>query len=187
VTFDELEELFYALKINASPSAFHGFLCGRLTCGAVAIDLLVEASTEWLALSDEQAEAADSDFRDFYEASLSNLEDISFLFKPTLPEDDLPLEERLIAVGEWCGNYISGLAEGLGDSFELSDDGKEALNDLGAIGQISVDLESDDDGEHDYTELVEYVRLAVQVIFTDLHPELDSELNSDSESNPTIH
>ena len=91
MTFDELEELFYALKINASPSAFHGFLCGRLTCGAVAIDLLIEASTEWLALSEEQAEAADNDFRDFYEASLSNLEDISFLFKPTLPNDDLPL------------------------------------------------------------------------------------------------
>jgi hypothetical protein len=115
------------------------------------------------------------------------LGDISFLFKPTLPDDDLPLEERLIAVGEWCGNYISGLAEGLGESFDLSDDGREALNDLSAIGQISADLESDDDGERDYTELVEYVRLAVQVIFTDLHPELDAELNSDSESNPTIH
>ena len=187
MTFDQLEELFYSLKINASPSAFHGFLCGRLTCGAVAIDLLIEATTEWLALSEEQAEAADKDFRDFYEASLSNLGDISFLFKPTLPDDDLPLEERLIAVGEWCGNYISGLAEGLGESFDLSDDGREALNDLSAIGQISADLESDDDGERDYTELVEYVRLAVQVIFTDLHPELDAELNSDSESNPTIH
>lgn len=187
MTFDELEELFYALKINASPSAFHGFLCGRLTCGAVAIDLLIEASTEWLALSEEQAEAADNDFRDFYEASLSNLEDISFLFKPTLPNDDLPLGERLVAVGEWCGNYISGLAEGLGEKFELSDDGKEALDDLGAIGQISVDFESDEDGEHDYTDLVEYVRLAVQVIFTDLHPEIDSELNEDSESNPTLH
>jgi|TARA_B100000768_G_scaffold29139_1_gene27544 hypothetical protein len=187
VTFDQLEELFYSLKINASPSAFHGFLCGRLTCGAVAIDLLIEATTEWLALSEEQADAADKDFRDFYEASLSNLGDISFLFKPTLPDDDLPLEERLIAVGEWCGNYISGLAEGLGESFDLSDDGREALNDLSAIGQISADLESDDDGERDYTELVEYVRLAVQVIFTDLHPELDAELNSDSESNPTIH
>ena len=187
MTFDQLEELFYSLKINASPSAFHGFLCGRLTCGAVAIDLLIEATTEWLALSEEQADAADKDFRDFYEASLSNLGDISFLFKPTLPDDDLPLEERLIAVGEWCGNYISGLAEGLGESFDLSDDGREALNDLSAIGQISADMESDDDGERDYTELVEYVRLAVQVIFTDLHPELDAELNSDSESNPTIH
>ena len=77
--------------------------------------------------------------------------------------------------------------EGLDENFELSDDGKEALDDLGAIGQISVDFESDEDGEHDYTDLVEYVRLAVQVIFTDLHPEIDSELNEDSESNPTLH
>ena len=38
MTFEQLEDLFYALKINASPSAFHGFLCGRLTCGAVEIE-----------------------------------------------------------------------------------------------------------------------------------------------------
>ena len=102
-------------------------------------------------------------------------------FQPILPDDELPLSERLVAVGEWCSNYISGLAEGLGEEFEISEDGKEALDDLAAIGQISVDFESEDDGERDYTELVEYVRLGVQVIFTDLHPDLSVE------STPTIH
>jgi uncharacterized protein YgfB (UPF0149 family) len=91
------------------------------------------------------------------------------------------LSERLAAVGEWCSNYLSGLAEGMEDDLAISEDGKEALGDLGAIGQISVEFENDDDGERDYTELVEYVRLAVQVIFTDLHPELDPQ------NNPTIH
>ena len=84
-------------------------------------------------------------------------------------------------MGEWCSNYLSGLAEGMEDSFDVSEDGKEALSDLGAIGQISVDFETDDDGERDYTELVEYVRVAVQVVFTDVNPELDPE------KNPTIH
>jgi uncharacterized protein YgfB (UPF0149 family) len=181
VTFEQLEDLFYSLKINASPSAFHGFLCGRLTCGAVEIEHLIEVSSAWLALSEDQAEVAESELRDFYETSLSNLEDLSFLFQPILPDDELPLSERLVAVGEWCSNYISGLAEGLGEEFEISEDGKEALDDLAAIGQISVDFESEDDGERDYTELVEYVRLGVQVIFTDLHPDLSVE------STPTIH
>jgi uncharacterized protein YgfB (UPF0149 family) len=109
------------------------------------------------------------------------LEDVSFLFKPTLPDDELPLGDRLVAIGDWCSNYISGLGDGMGDSFEFSEDGREALEDLTAIGQISVDFESDDEGERDYTELVEYVRLAVQVIFSDLHP------NMKSEESPTIH
>jgi|TARA_B110000977_G_scaffold168154_1_gene217164 uncharacterized protein YgfB (UPF0149 family) len=181
VTFEELEDLFYAVKITASPSAFHGFLCGRLTCGAVSIDDLIETSSDWLTLSEEQSEAAQPSLRDFFESSLSNLEDVSFLFQPLLPEDELPLGERLSAVGEWASNYISGLAEGMESNFEVSGEGKEALDDLAAIGQVSLDFETEDEGERDYTELVEYIRIAVQVIFTDLHPELNADLE------PTIH
>ena len=101
MTFGELEDLFYAVKITASPSAFHGFLCGRLTCGAVGIEDLIDMSSDWLTLSDEQCEAAEPALRDFFESSLSNLEDVSFIFQPLLPEDELPLGERLSAVGEW--------------------------------------------------------------------------------------
>jgi uncharacterized protein YgfB (UPF0149 family) len=117
---------------------------------------------------------------EFYESALSNLQDLSFLFQPLLPDDELPLNERLVAVGDWCSNYISGLGDGMGAEFEVSADGKEALEDLAAIGQISTDFESDD-GERDYAELVEYIRIAVQLVFSDLHPELDSE------AEPTIH
>ena len=55
------------------------------------------------------------------------------------------------------------------------------MDDLAAIGQVSLDFETEDECERDYTELVEYIRSAVQVIFTDLHPELNADLE------PTIH
>jgi uncharacterized protein YgfB (UPF0149 family) len=142
---------------------------------------LVEASTKWLALAEDQTEPAETALEEFYSASLSNIQDLSFLFQPLLPDDELPLNERLVAIGDWCSNYISGLGDGMGDEFEVSVEGKEALEDIAAIGQISVDLESDDDGERDYTELVEYIRIAVQLIFADLHPELETDVQ------PTIH
>jgi uncharacterized protein YgfB (UPF0149 family) len=69
----------------------------------------------------------------------------------------------------------------MGDEFDVSVDGKEALEDISAIGQISVDFETDEDGERDYAELIEYIRIAVQLVFADLHPELDAE------AEPTIH
>jgi uncharacterized protein YgfB (UPF0149 family) len=147
----------------------------------VDLKQLVDTSTSWLGLSSEQAEAAENDFEEFYQSSLNNLEDISFLFLPVLPDDELPLTERLVAVGEWCTNYISGLGEGMGKEFDISMDGKEALEDISAIGQISVDFEIEDDGERDYAELVEFIRIAVQLIFSDLRPELDTE------AEPTIH
>ena len=62
----------------------------------------------------------------------------------------------------------------MGAEFDISEDGKEALQDIAAIGQISTDLDTDqeaeEDGEKDYLELVEYVRIAVQLIFSDLDP-----------------
>lgn len=45
-----------------------------------------------------------------------------------------------MAVGQWCSNYISGLGDGMSDGFSVSDDVKEALEDIAAIAQVSVDL-----------------------------------------------
>jgi uncharacterized protein YgfB (UPF0149 family) len=73
----------------------------------------------------------------------------------------------------------------MGLEFEVSEEGKEALQDISAIAQISTDLDSDEeaeeDGEKDYLELVEYVRIAVQLIFSDLDP------MAKAEPEPTIH
>lgn len=181
MTFDQLEDLFYQLSAKASASGFHGFLCGRLSCGSVQLDDLVNSSTQWLGLEEDSAQAARSPLEDFFQSTLNDLTDISFLFKPLLPDDELPLPERLLAVGEWCSNYLSGLGEGMGEEFEVSQDGKEALQDIAAIAQISSDLEVDKDGEQDYMELVEFIRIAVQLIFSDLVPEMDQQ------ANPTIH
>lgn len=181
MTFEQLEDLFYALNIKASASGFHGFLCGRLSSGPVEMQDLVTSTTQWLTLQEEAAEAAEEPLKTFYEEALSNLQDISFLFKPLLPDDELPLAERLVAVGDWCSNYISGVGEGMGAEFEVSAEGKEALEDLAAIGQISTEFDFDEDGERDYQELVEYIRIAVQLVFSDLDSEIDSEVQ------PTIH
>lgn len=181
MTFEQLEDLFFELQVKADPSGFHGFLCGRLSCGTLPLETLVKASTNWLGLTEEQAESAVNPLRDFYEDALTSLEDISFLFKPILPDDELPLPERLVAIGAWCSNYISGLGEGMSGEFEVSEDAKEALQDIAAIGQVSVDFEGEEDGERDYAELVEYIRIAVQLIFTDLHPE------AGPSEEPTIH
>ena len=73
----------------------------------------------------------------------------------------------------------------MGAEFEVSEDGKEALQDISAISQISTDFDSDEeseeDDEKDYLELVEYIRIAVQLIFSDLDP------MEKAEPEPTIH
>ena len=180
MTFEQLEELFFALKINADPSGFHGFLCGRLCCGVVGLEDLTTLSVQWLGLDEEQYDDAENALQDFFQSALVNLEDLEFLFQPVLPDDELPLPERLLAVSQWCGNFISGLGEGMGGEFEMSEEGKEALEDIAAIAQISTDLEIEEDAERDYAELVEYIRIAVQLVFADLQ-------GTPEEQQPTIH
>ena len=60
MTFEQLEDLFFTLQIQANPSGFHGFLCGRLSCGAVDMRQVVDASSQWRAMAEEQAEAAEN-------------------------------------------------------------------------------------------------------------------------------
>ena len=138
MTFEQLEDLFLRAT-NQCQSIRVSWLSlwpTQLWCVQICRSWW-RRRAKWLALAEEQAEAAENSLEDFYQASLSNLEDISFLFQPLLPDDELPLTERLVAVGDWCSNYISGLGEGMGAEFEVSVDGKEALEDLAAIGQIS--------------------------------------------------
>ena len=180
MTFEQVQELFFELRVNAEPSGFHGFLSGRLCSGAMPLDQLIPLSIDWLGLSDEQADAAENRLRDFYQVALHSLENSAFLFQPLLPDDELPLPERLVSVGLWCSNYISGLGEGMSSEFAVSEDAREALEDIAAIGQISVDFDTDEDGERDYAELVEYIRIAVQLIFGDLHSDVQAD-------EPTIH
>lgn len=180
MTFEQLEDLFFALNVEADPSGFHGFICGRLCCGVIPLEELIDLSADWLGLTEDGRDEAEDSLHAFYDSALTNLEDLDFLFHPVLPDDELPLPERLLAVSQWCGNFISGLGEGMGGEFAVSEEGKEALEDIAAIAQISVDFEIEDDGERDYAELVEYIRIAVQLVFADLNGVEESE-------QPTIH
>ena len=110
VTFEELEDLFFAIEIEASAAAFHGFLCGRLSGGAVEMPDLVTSSSEWLALSPEQSEAAEHPLTDFYQASLSNLEDLITDANDSLNQDNskgLEIGKELIKLFSICSFTVA--------------------------------------------------------------------------------
>ncbi|KAF1007373.1 MAG: hypothetical protein GAK32_02308 [Pseudomonas fluorescens] len=50
---------------------------------------------------------------------------------------------------------------------ELSSDAKEVLQDLAAISQVQDALEESEDGETDYMEVMEYLRVAPLLLFTE--------------------
>ena len=167
MNFEQLEDFFYDLGVEVSPAEFHGFLSGRISCGHIAINRLIEESIAWLGISNKMNQEVQKRFSDLHVSFLNHIEDPGFLFKPMLPDEEIPLAERLMAVGEWCGNYVSGFGEDLQDTFKLSDAASEALEDISSIAQISIEF--DGDGESDYMELIEYIRIAVQLIYAEVH------------------
>lgn len=83
-----------------------------------------------------------------------------------LPTDDEPLTERAIALGQWCQGFLTGFGLGFRDG-TLSEEANEVLQDLAAIAQVQDALEESEDGESDYMEVMEYLRVAPLLLFTE--------------------
>lgn len=67
-------------------------------------------------------------------------------------------------MGQWCEGFLGGF--GLVErSGELSEEADSALRDFAAIAQVQTDLEESEANEVDYMEVMEYVRMAVLMLF----------------------
>lgn len=84
----------------------------------------------------------------------------AYEFEPLLPDDEHELEERLLALKDWAGGFITGV--GIAD-IHLQKDEQELLTTLSKIGALR--LEYDDEGvlvgadEAMFFELFEFARM----------------------------
>ena len=78
--------------------------------------------------------------------------------------------ERALALSQWCQGFLYGFGTG-GPcrASELTAEVEEVLRDLTHISQASVDTGADaEEEEQAYAEIVEYVRVGVQLIHDEL-------------------
>lgn len=87
-----------------------------------------------------------------------------------LPDDDEILEERTIALSQWCSGFLAGLGSSGDESLKaMSDDANEALRDLEQISRAEVaDTSESEDDEIAFAEIVEYIRVIILMIREDL-------------------
>lgn len=84
--------------------------------------------------------------------------------------DDSRLSERAESLAQWCQGYLVGLAMGgIKDHNALPGDVPEFVKDLLKISQAIADGTNDED-EDAFYELVEYVRVGVQLVYDELAP-----------------
>ncbi len=105
-----------------------------------------------------------------YHSTCAGLSDLQMSFTPLLPPDDFPLGEQARALGLWCQGFVYGFALGRPGTREVhSPQVREVLDDLGRMAEV--EIPEDDGDEQDraaLVELVEYVRVAAQLVHDEL-------------------
>ena len=148
-----------------SPAELHGLLLGR-SCAGAGFD-----AAGWLAdaaelLEGEPADAVRNALIGLQEMVKGELTSDDMTVVLLLPTDDAPLAERAAALGQWCQGFLAGFGLTRRE-YALSEEAKEVLQDLVAISQVQDALEESDDGESDYMEVMEYLRVAPLLLFTE--------------------
>ncbi len=145
----------------------HGHLCGRLVGGHVLVGSSGQRIVENL-LNIQSGESPEliGQMVDLMQQSYRQLETSTFGFELLLPDDDWALASRLESLADWCNGFLEGLGHTLAAS-ELSKDAemREILVDLAEIGNLSLEVDESNENEAYYTELYEYVRVAVMNLY----------------------
>jgi len=169
-----LEDALRQCGSNWDASQTHGLLSGRLAIAGS------DSGFDWLSEVLEGTEQADT-IRDECESMLGQLFEVTYRqlterqsgFEPLLPSEDDGTAVRATALAHWCEGFLHGLvAAHNGDELKTrlaADPLADIISDMLQITRASAD--EDDDTESDdsaYTELVEYVRVAAQLVYEEL-------------------
>lgn len=163
--YNAFSTLLNASGHSVSPAELHGLLLGR-SCAGAGFD-----ADGWLV---DAAELLEGELQDNVRNALIGLQemvkgeltgdDVTVVL--LLPTDDAPLADRAAALGQWCQGFLSGFGLNSQGS-DLSSESREVLQDLAAISQVQDALEESEDGESDYMEVMEYLRVAPLLLFTE--------------------
>ena len=162
-----VQQLLAQERSLADAAEAHGTLAGCL-CGAVGYrfeDWLKEILPEGRARA-----AAAATLQELFDATAGALREPDMEFELLLPADEQPIEARTAALAQWCQGFLYGLGAGaIPDASELPGEVGEVVRDFIEISRAGVDAAQDaESNESAYAELVEFVRVAVQLLFEEL-------------------
>lgn len=152
------------------PAEAHGTLAGAL-CSLMAYRL-EDWLSEILPEGSGASSGADPALQTLYDSTVAALSGDAMEFDLLIPSDDRPIEERARALTLWCAGFLYGLGtSGTADPQRLPGDLGEIVRDLSEITRADVDAsDTPEANESALAELVEFVRVGVQVVFDELEP-----------------
>lgn len=164
-TYAELSRVLDKTQHKLHPSQAHGIICGTL-CG----DPTVKPAWESLITGGPETTQTHTILQQLYDSSANQLEDFLFDFQLVLPDEEESLPMRAEALTLWCQGFLTGLQMvQVKITDRESGEATDAINDLIEIAKMNYeDVVASEEDEAAYIELVEYVRMAIILIYQDL-------------------
>ena len=169
-TYDDLAGALSSADSTVHAAEAHGCLCGAL-CARRDYGL-----AEWLAeflpdaVEGRSGRIEDQPYGDVFQDTAKALSGLGMEFQPLLPDDEADLTERIEALGAWSQGYLYGLgAAGTASPMPIGEQTSEILADIAECARVGdVDSEQSEEAEESYAQIVEYLRVGVQLIFEEL-------------------
>jgi len=171
--YTQLTEALEAEGIMISAAEAHGVLCGLL-CASVESDAdaqIIELLSPYGLEPEEEAELVRV-LGALYRYSRCCFDDSGVEFGLLLPDADEPVAGRIEGIADWCRGFLYGLTEGgVTDLSRLPGDAAEVAHDLLNISDAVPDEDEADveAQEKALTEIEEYIRVGVQLVFEELY------------------
>lgn len=174
IDHDTLNQALRRCGSTWDASQTHGLLAGRLAIAGA------DSGFEWLAQVLEGTDQADALrveceglLGGLFASTYQQLAERLSAFTPLLPDDDDAPALRATALAHWCEGFLHGLVSGEhGASLRArlqAEPLADIIRDMLQITRAAIDDDGDAESDEDaYVELVEYVRVAVQLAFEEL-------------------
>lgn len=172
-TFDLVASTLRQLGAEEGATEAHGSLCG-FTCVLGPRARLVWVSSLVGGDADGASGEDGSVLAELAAVTANALAEGAMAFTPLLPPDDRPLAARTEALADWCAGFMHGLGEAtagaaLGGAL-AAPVAREIMQDFAEIARVTLgEEETELEAEAAYAELVEFVRVSVQLLFEELH------------------
>ena len=193
VDYDTLNDALRRCGATWDAAQAHGLLSSRLAvAGADAgrdwLQQVLEGTSESDALQTECAAMLNALFQDTQRQLSERLSE----FAPLLPDDSDTASARAAALAHWCEGFLHGLVSvNHGETLRerlARDPLADIIRDMLQLTRADVDEDSDDEtNEAAYVEIVEYVRVAVQLTYEELADLRGKPGESPAEAGATLH
>jgi len=164
--YEEIASILSAANTPFSAGYIHGRMSGLLCSDARQLPVLWETFLSDMELDDGLVQ--NELLSKLFVFTATHLEEGPGAMEILLPDDEAPLSERLSAISEWCDGFLEGIA--LENQALQLDIVQEVLADLAKIKEVAVKTKSTKENETAYTEVVEFIRVAVLLVHAECHP-----------------